>query len=177
MGRVPLSVKMAIVTTAFKPARRFLGGFPRPGPFYVPQIRKSVLLPYSAERMFDLVAKVSDYPKFMPWCGGAREAQTEDGRVRASVDIDYHGVKSGFTTINRNDRPRSIAMEFAEGPFSSLEGLWTFTALSPEACKVEFGLSYEFAGGILGKLVAPVFDFIANSFIDAFAKRAEALYG
>lgn len=143
----------------------------------MPQIRKSALLPYSAQRMFELVARVSDYPQFMPWCGGAREAQAPDGRVRATVDINYHGVKSSFTTLNRNEPYDSIALQFVEGPFSSLEGLWRFTALAEDACKVEFSLDYEFAGGIFGKLVAPVFEFIAKSFIDAFSKRAEALYG
>jgi ribosome-associated toxin RatA of RatAB toxin-antitoxin module len=143
----------------------------------VPQIRKSALLPYSAQRMFDLVARVGDYPQFMPWCGGARETAAADGRVRATVDISYHGVRSSFTTLNRNDPHRSIALQFVDGPFSSLDGLWRFTALAEDACKVEFNLDYEFAGGILGKLVAPVFDYIAKSFIDAFSKRAEALYG
>jgi ribosome-associated toxin RatA of RatAB toxin-antitoxin module len=143
----------------------------------VPQIRKSVLLPYSAERMFALVAKVSEYPQFMPWCGGAKEETEADGRVRATVKIDYHGVKSSFTTLNRNEPHSAITMQFADGPFSALDGLWKFTELAPDASKVEFSLNYEFAGGLLGKLVAPVFDYIANSFIDAFAKRAEALYG
>ena len=143
----------------------------------MPQIRKSVLLPYSAERMFALVAKFSDYPQFMPWCAGAREAVLEDGRVRATIDIDFHGVKASFTTVNRNQPPESIRLQFADGPFSSLDGLWRFTPLAADACKVEFNLDYEFAGGMLGRLVAPVFDYIANSFIDAFAKRAEVLYG
>lgn len=156
---------MAIVTTVIKTSA-----------LPVPQIRKSVLLPYSAQRMFDLVAGVRDYPRFMPWCGGAREAKAADGRTRATVDIDFHGVKSSFTTLNRNKAPDSIAMQFADGPFSALEGMWRFTSLSGDACKVEFELDYEFAGGMLGKLVAPVFDMIAGSFVDAFAKRAEALY-
>ncbi|MDB5805883.1 MAG: putative oligoketide cyclase/lipid transport protein [Betaproteobacteria bacterium] len=143
----------------------------------MPQIRKSALLPYSAERMFDLVARVTDYPQFMPWCGGAREAAAPDGRVRATVDINYHGVKSSFTTLNRNEPHSAIAMQFVDGPFSALDGLWRFTSLTGDACKVEFNLDYEFAGGIFGKLVAPVFDVIAKSFIDAFSKRAEALYG
>ena len=143
----------------------------------MPQIRKSALLPYSAERMFELVAKVADYPQFMPWCGGAREALASDGRVRATVDINYHGVKSSFTTLNRNEPHTAIAMQFVDGPFSALDGLWRFTALADDACKVEFNLDYEFAGGMFGKLVAPVFDYIAKSFIDAFSRRAEALYG
>jgi ribosome-associated toxin RatA of RatAB toxin-antitoxin module len=156
---------MAIVATEFKTART------------VQQIRKSVLLPYSTERMFALVARVPDYPQFMPWCGGAREDLTADGLVRATLQIDYHGVKSSFTTLNRNSPPDSIALQFAEGPFAVLDGLWSFTALASDACKVQFELNYEFAGGVLGKLVAPVFDVVANSFIDAFARRAEALYG
>ena len=49
--------------------------------------------------------------------------------------------------------------------------------LGDAACKVEFRLDYEFASTLLGKLVAPVFDNIAKSFIDAFARRAEVLYG
>lgn len=127
--------------------------------------------------MFDLVADVPAYPEFMPWCGGARAQTQEDGRVRASIDINYRGVRSGFTTLNRHQTARQIDMEFAEGPFSQLAGTWNFAALGEEACKVEFALDYEFAGGLLGRLVAPVFDMIASSFVDAFSARAEAIYG
>jgi ribosome-associated toxin RatA of RatAB toxin-antitoxin module len=145
--------------------------------FDVPQIRKSVLVPYSVRRMFDLVADVPAYPQFMPWCGGAHAEPASDGRVRACIEIDFRGVRSGFTTLNRHFVEERIEMEFAEGPFSELGGLWRFTALKADACKVEFELDYEFASSVLGRLIAPVFDLIANTFIDAFARRAEALYG
>ena len=143
----------------------------------MPQIRKSVLVPYSAKRMFDLVATVQHYPQFMPWCGGARQAAEADGRMRTSIDINYHGVRSSFTTLNTIDEPRLIALQFADGPFADLKGAWRFSVLDSDACKVEFDLDYEFASSMLGRLVAPVFDVIANSFIDAFARRAEVLYG
>ena len=163
---------MAIVTTAANVASQAAR---QPAP--VPQIRKSVLVPYSAARMFGLVATVQHYPQFMPWCGGARQAPEADGRVRATIDIDYRGVRSSFTTLNTNSEPHAIAIKFADGPFADLNGRWRFTVLDSEACKVEFDLDYEFASSMLGKLVAPVFDGIANSFIDAFARRAEVLYG
>ena len=127
--------------------------------------------------MFDLVADVPSYPHFMPWCGGARAEPTGDGRVRASIDIDFRGVRSGFATVNRHHPPERIEMTFADGPFKALGGLWRFTALTAEASKVEVELDYEFAGGLMGRLIAPVFDYVANAFIDAFAQRAEALYG
>ena len=143
----------------------------------MPQIRKSVLVPYSAERMFALVAAVGDYPRFMPWCGGAREALEPDGRVRATIEIDYRGVRSSFTTLNVLQSPTSIDMALAEGPFAALGGAWQFHSLAGDAAKVEFRLDYEFASSMLGRLVAPVFDSIAGSFVDAFTRRAEVLYG
>ena len=127
--------------------------------------------------MFDLVADVPAYPQFMPWCGGARAEPAEDGQVRASIEIDFRGVRSGFTTLNRYYAPERIEMAFADGPFIALGGLWRFTPLNADACKVEFELDYEFAGGILGRLIAPVFDYVANTFVDTFAQRAEVLYG
>ena len=41
------------------------------------KVQRSVLVPYSAAQMFDLVADVEKYPEFMPWCGGA-EVQFAD---------------------------------------------------------------------------------------------------
>jgi ribosome-associated toxin RatA of RatAB toxin-antitoxin module len=127
--------------------------------------------------MFELVADVPSYPQFMPWCGGARLLDEPDGRVRATIDINYRGIRSGFTTLNRHRETELIEMEFADGPFSSLAGRWQFAALDEAACKVEFALDYEFAGSILGRMIAPVFDVIAASFIDAFSSRAENIYG
>jgi ribosome-associated toxin RatA of RatAB toxin-antitoxin module len=42
-------------------------------------------------------------------------------------------------------------------------------------CKVEFDLNYAFEG-IIGAVVAPVFDRIAASFVDAFVRRADELH-
>ena len=39
----------------------------------------------------------------------------------------------------------------------------------------EFELAYEFTTHILEKVVGPVFGHIANTFVDAFVRRAEAI--
>jgi ribosome-associated toxin RatA of RatAB toxin-antitoxin module len=41
---------------------------------------------------------------------------------------------------------------------------------------VTLNLQYQFAPGLLGRVIAPVFESIAGSLIDAFARRAESLY-
>ncbi|WP_426114300.1 type II toxin-antitoxin system RatA family toxin [Massilia sp. PWRC2] len=140
-------------------------------------VHKTVFLGYSAEQMFDLVANVADYPKFLPWCGAVTVLEQSDTKLVASVGINFHGVKQSFTTANTNTRPAQMAMKLVDGPFKVMDGLWTFKALREDACKVEFDLRYEFSSVILEQLIGPVFSMIANSMVDSFCKRAETVYG
>jgi ribosome-associated toxin RatA of RatAB toxin-antitoxin module len=143
----------------------------------VAEIERSVLVSYTPEEMFTLVETVEDYPKFLPWCGGAHVALRDEGRTRASLLIDYRGLRQQFSTENRNLRPTRIEMRLLEGPFRHLDGQWNFHALGAGACKVEFRLRYEFASRILAALVGPVFENIAVTFVDAFVERARVVYG
>lgn len=134
-------------------------------------------MPYSAAQMFDLVAAVDQYPQFMPWCGGSEiHSSTPDG-MQASVTIALAGVKQTFTTRNHHVYPDRIDLQLIDGPFSSLKGRWEFQALSESACKVVFHLDYEFSSRALEKLIGPIFNRIANSFIDSFTQRADVCYG
>jgi ribosome-associated toxin RatA of RatAB toxin-antitoxin module len=139
-------------------------------------VHKSVLVPYSAQQMFGLVERIEDYPKFLPWCGGTQILQRAGDQTLARIDIDYHGVRAHFTTANRNHPPDRIVVELRDGPFRRLDGVWQFRGLTESACKVEFDLNYEFATGMLEKLIGPVFGRIADNFIDAFVKRAAAIH-
>lgn len=143
----------------------------------MPLVERSVLVHYSAEQMFDLVADIEQYPRFLPWCSGTRIVPEHGGGLDASVDIDFRGIRSRFTTRNQLRYPEQIRMHLVEGPFRAMEGLWQFHPLRPGASKVQLSLRYEFASGLLGRAVAPVFDAIANSMIDSFVQRAEQLYG
>jgi ribosome-associated toxin RatA of RatAB toxin-antitoxin module len=140
-------------------------------------VHKSVFLGYSAEQMFDLVAKVEDYPKFLPWCGGVDVRERGENHVVASVGINFHGVKQHFTTSNSNTPSSEIRMKLVDGPFKTLDGTWTFKALRDDACKVELDLHYEFSSKLLEQVIGSVFGMIANSMVDSFCKRAETVYG
>jgi ribosome-associated toxin RatA of RatAB toxin-antitoxin module len=135
-----------------------------------------VLVPFSAQQLFALVKDVDSYPAFLPWCAGvdAIERGAESAIVR--IDIDFHGVRAHFTTANEYHEPDRIVLALRDGPFRRLDGTWTFRMLADDACKVELALHYEFATRPLETLIGPVFNHIAGSFIDAFVKRAEAVY-
>lgn len=143
-------------------------------------VHKSVLIWYSPQEMYTLVTDVTDYPKFLPWCDHASVLETHDDGVTAEVGIAFSGIRQTFTTRNTHLEGREVAMRLVNGPFSRLEGRWTFTPVGEgeqRACRVELVLHYGFSNAVLGKLVGPVFDRIAASLVDAFVKRAEQVYG
>lgn len=139
-------------------------------------VERSVLVPYSAAQMFDLIADVEKYPAFMPWCGGASVSERFPAGMRASITIAFGGLKQTFTTQNTHTYPSNIKLSLVDGPFSSLTGNWSFVELEAMACKVSFTLNYEFSSRALGTVIGPVFNRIAASFIDSFTKRAEEIY-
>ena len=143
-------------------------------------VHKSVLIWYSAQEMFDLVVDVERYPDFLPWCSHGKVLTRDEHGMSAEVGIAFKGVKQSFTTRNEHVPGREVRLHLINGPFSYLEGVWTFTPVGGEgqrACRIDLKMRYGFANKVLASLVGPVFDKIASSFVDAFVKRAEQVYG
>ena len=141
-------------------------------------VHKSVLIWYSPEEMFSLVTGVEHYPQFLPWCGGASVQSEEGDTVRASVTIDFKGIRQSFTTQNTQVPGQEVRMRLVDGPFSAQHGRWVFHPLADgKACKVEFLLDYKFSNFLVEKVIGPVFNHIASSFVDAFVQRAKQVYG
>lgn len=146
-------------------------------------VRKDVLLWYSPREMYELVIDVAAYPKFLPWCERAEVVARHDDGISARLTLAYAGVRHAFTTRNRHVADRSVDVELVDGPFSHLDGNWQFTPLArpgedaAPACRIAFDLCYAFSSRALELVVAPVFDRIANTLVDAFVRRAEQVHG
>ncbi len=145
-------------------------------------VRRSVLLWYSPREMYSLVTGIEAYPQFLPWCERAEVLQAHAEGVTARLTLAYLGVHHAFTTRNAHVAERSVTVSLVDGPFSVLEGSWLFHPLGrpgteEQGCKIEFDLRYTFASAALESVVSPVFDRVANTFVDAFVRRAEEVYG
>jgi len=136
-------------------------------------VEKIVLVHHTAAEMFNLVDDVEQYQAFLPWCGGVDLIEHSEATTSATIYIDFHGIKQQFTTKNQKRFPEAMDMKFENGPFKHFEGSWRFTALTEEACKIEFHLEYEFSSTFLSQLISPVFSHIANTFVDSFVTRAD----
>ena len=143
-------------------------------------VKKSVLLWYSAPEMYALVTGVEAYPSFLPWCAKAEVLDHSSGGMTARLHLHFAGLRHAFTTRNQHAPEQSVLMSLVDGPFSDLQGHWRFVAIGAvgaAACRVEFDLRYAFAIRALETVLSPVFDRVANTFVDSFVARAEQVYG
>jgi ribosome-associated toxin RatA of RatAB toxin-antitoxin module len=138
------------------------------------ELRRSVLVPHTAEGMFDLIEHAEDYPKFLPWCVAATILERSDDWVAARIEFSYLKVRFGFQTRNPKRRPEWLQVRLVEGPFRHFQGDWRLRPLGDLGCKVEFDLAYEVSDTVLDRMAAKAVDVVTRSMMDAFIRRAEA---
>ena len=140
------------------------------------RIARSAIVEHSAAEMYALVDGIEAYPEFLPWCVEAVVHERKPGATRATLTVGLHGLRHSFTTQNENRPGEGIDMRLVQGPFRRFHGEWRFVPLGEHACRIEFTLEYEFSSRTLGRLLAPLFDGIADSMVEAFVRRAAGLH-
>jgi coenzyme Q-binding protein COQ10 len=149
----------------------------------MPQFRTSRRVAHSAKQMFDLVAKVEDYPAFVPLCTGLRvRKRTPVGAgemLLADMEVGYRAIREKFTSkVTCDSDTNTIHVEYVDGPFRRLVNHWHFVDGPDEgASSVEFYIDYEFRSRALALVMGAVFDRAFRQFADAFEARADAVYG
>lgn len=148
----------------------------------MPEFTTAHRVRHSATDMFDLVADVEAYPRFLPLCQSlVVHARRRDGDAEilvATMTVAYRFIRESFTTkVLLNRRELTIRAEYIDGPFRYLENVWRFEPHGRGDCIVHFTIDYEFRSSTLGLVMGAVFDRAFRKFTEAFEARADAVYG
>ena len=141
----------------------------------MPHHHQKRVLPYTPKQMFDLVADVSKYPEFLPWCVGTRINSRKENSFNADVLIGYKAIRETFTSTVTLTPYQAIDVRYERGPFSKLQNYWTF-AEHPTGCEIEFFIDFEFRSKMLSGLIEVFFSEAVRRMIDAFEQRARTQY-
>ena len=139
------------------------------------------VLPYSAAQMFDLVADVASYPKFLPWTAAARvRSVTDRGETEvmlADLVVSFKVFRESFGSevMLWKDKSR-IDTRYIDGPFRHLHSTWRFRDVEG-GCEVGFEVDFEFRNRLLQGAAGMFFHEAMTRIIAAFEARAKALYG
>jgi len=142
---------------------------------------ESRLLPHTAEQMFDLVADIEAYPRFLPWCAGARiraRTKLDDHEcIDAELVISFKVFKERFRShVALKDSKDRITIQYLHGPMSHMHSSWEFIPRAT-GCSVRFEIDYEFKSRALRALIAMVFAEAMQRVVRAFEARALQIYG
>lgn len=141
------------------------------------RVNRSALVPYTAREMFVLVDDVAAYPEFLPWCSSAEVHNRSDGSVEATLELKMGAVSKTFTTRNVRREFESIDLALLGGPFKHLSGGWRFKDLGEDGSKVSLDLEFEFSSRLADMMFGSFFEDACNSLVEAFSRRAAAVYG
>jgi coenzyme Q-binding protein COQ10 len=149
----------------------------------MPQIATKRRVAHAATEMFDLVADVEQYPRFVPFCSRLqirRREQDAEGRevLTSDMTVAYKLIKETFTSRVALDRSHlTIDVKYLSGPFTRMENRWTFHPIGEHSCEVEFFLTYEFKSRTFALLMGAMFEAVFRRFAAAFERRADVVYG
>ncbi|MEM9550994.1 MAG: type II toxin-antitoxin system RatA family toxin [Pseudomonadota bacterium] len=138
-------------------------------------------LPYTAQQMYDLVADVANYPKFLPWCAAARVRTRfhagEAEVMEADLVISFKVFRERFgSRVTLYAKDMKIDTEYLDGPFRHMRSNWAFRD-TDDGCEVSFFVDFEFRNAVLQGIIGVVFNEAMQRIVRAFERRAAELYG
>jgi ribosome-associated toxin RatA of RatAB toxin-antitoxin module len=142
------------------------------------EVRRSALVPYTAEQMFALVEDIERYPQFLPWVSAAQQLERTAQEVVGRLEMHRAGIREVVATRNVLTPHREITLTLVAGPFKTLEGRWTFEPIGADrGTRVSLTMRFELANAMLSMLLSRSFEKSCNELVDAFVARARAVYG
>ena len=143
----------------------------------MPALKQIKTLPYSAQKIYELVMDIEKYPEFLPWCKQAKIIQEiSKQNLHADLLINF---KSFFEKYRSNvSHGKSglnayfVDVGAIEGPFKKLVNQWQFRDLENGECEVKFFIEFEFNSILLTKMLSPIFKKAAEKMMAAFEERA-----
>jgi coenzyme Q-binding protein COQ10 len=142
----------------------------------MPSIREITQLNYTPEQMFDLVADVGNYSKFLPWVVATRVRSNTDTEMLADMVVGFKSLRESFTSRVSKDRANEIRVHYVDGPLSDLDNIWQFRPYGNRSCEIEFYVDFTFRNAMFERIAGQYFDRAFRKMVAAFEKRAADLY-
>ncbi len=142
-------------------------------PTYVEQID----LPYTPPQVFDLVADIESYPRFLPHCASARITRRSGNKLSVEQVVNVKMLRLKFSTRAVLDPPVGIHVVCADSPFGSFSDRWTFADRPGGGTRLRCHTEFTFRSRILQIALGGAVGDVLKETVEAFRRRADQLYG
>lgn len=138
-------------------------------------------VPHLPRRMFDIVADLSDYPRFIPNCKAMdvrKDPAAGDADVRlAKMTLFFGPISQAYTSrVTVDPVALTIRAKAVDGPFAYLDSVWSFEQ-EGMGTRVRFEIDFKISNPLIAAVAEPAFAAKQDEIIRAFADEADNRYG
>ena len=137
----------------------------------------TIVLPFNARQLYEIVIDVETYPEFLPWCLSSRIVKKfDDSNFDAELTVGYKAIDEKYISRIKAEYEKKIISKAISGPFKSLDSSWHFKNIDKKQCRVDFIIEYQFKSFFLDKVMGSLFKKATIKMLDAFELRAKSLH-
>lgn len=133
------------------------------------------------DQMFEVVADVGSYYKFVPWCKKSVVLTQTPANLKADLIVGFPPINESYISHVSLVKPHIVRAECKDGKlFHHLLTLWRFSPgleREQQSCVVDFQVTFEFHSVFHSHLSNLFFDQVARQMEGAFIKEVGKRYG
>jgi coenzyme Q-binding protein COQ10 len=138
-------------------------------------------VPHLPQRMFEIVADLNDYPRFIPNCKAMEVRQDPaagDANVLlAKMTLFFGPITQAYTSRVTIDRQAlTIRAKAVDGPFAYLDSVWRFDQ-EGMGTRVRFEIDFKISNPFIATVAEPAFAAKQDEIMRAFSDEADRRYG
>ena len=138
-------------------------------------------VPHVPQRMFEIVADLGDYPRFVPNC---KAMDVRPDTVAAGADVKlakmtlYFGpITQAYTSrVTIDPTALTISAKAVDGPFAYLDSVWRFES-EGMGTRVRFEIDFKISNPFIAAVAEPAFAAKQEEIMRAFADEADRRFG
>ena len=146
----------------------------------MPKASVKRLIECNKEQLVNLVLDIESYPKFIPYCLGAKihEKKEENNLILiiADLTIGKGPFKATYKSdVRFNKDSDTILVTNIEGPLKHLDNKWVFLE-KDSSTEISFDIDFEIENKFLNIVMNKSFKYGLDKIADSFQKRANDLF-
>ena len=138
-------------------------------------------VPHLPQRMFEIVADLGDYPRFVPNC---KAMDIRQDPIAGGADVKlakmtlYFGpITQAYTSrVTVDPTALTISAKAVDGPFAYLDSVWSFES-EGMGTRVRFEIDFKISNPFIAAVAEPAFAAKQEEIMRAFADEADRRFG
>lgn len=136
--------------------------------------QENVTVNHNVEKIYNIVANINNYPKFIPWCTKVEHLKIdEEGFNHYRLDVGFGMFNNHFITKDKFTPFSEIEIKLVEGPFKHLYSLWKFEKVDEDHTIVDFNIEFDFKNPFIGAMLGKVFLDANKKILQAFLDQID----